>query len=159
MNYSLRYSSTRAEIFRWYYRSWKKDLCRIHFFVAVAVGVEFILSESSFSSLQPITWFTFTLAIFPVVVIIFAAYPQIMFKPHERILIVGPESWSSQVGNKSGSKCWTEVASVDTNKDNAVIITSKNGNALVVPVRAFESIAQQKQFTMDVCLWLKTKHL
>jgi hypothetical protein len=52
----------------------------------------------------------------------------------------------------SGSRKWSEVASVE-DAAGAVLIKGKNGNALVVPPRAFESSAQREQFVKDACSW------
>jgi len=153
MNYKLRYSSTRAEIWQWYWRSWKKSLWRIHVFFSVMAG--FMLSGASFDSVKPMSWFAYTLAAFPFMVAAFTAFPQIMFKPQERMLEVSSDGWKSQVGKMSGSRKWSKVASVEDTA-GLVLIKGKNGNVLIVPLRAFESSAQREQFVKDAKSWHRT---
>jgi hypothetical protein len=150
MKYQLQYSSTRAEVWRFYWRTWRKNLWRIHVFAALGVG--FVVSGATTGSLQIVSWLTCAVAAFPLVVAGFAAVPQIAFKPQERTLEVGSEGWSSKIGRLSGSRPWSEVASVE-DETEAVLIRGTNGNALVVPSRAFVSPEQRQQFVSDVRSW------
>ena len=147
MTYTLRYSSTRAEIWRLYWRIWRKHLWRIHVALAVLAGL--ILSRSQMTVVHVLSY---SLAAFPVVVAAFAAFPQLAFKSQERLLHVGPDGWSSQIGKKSGARTWAEVATVDE-QDGAVVIRGVNGNALVVPARAFATEAERVQFVTDIGQW------
>jgi len=150
MKYQLRYSSTRSEIWRFYWRTWRKRLWRIH--AVAALGIGFIVSCATTGSLQVGSWLTCAVAAFPLIVAGFAAFPQIAFKPQERTLEVGSEGWSSKIGRLTGSRPWSEVASVE-DETEAVLIRGTNGNALVVPARAFDSPEQRRQFVSDARTW------
>ena len=79
MKYQRRYSSTRVEIWRFYWRTWRQRLWPIHVFAALVIG--FFVSSSTTGSLRMGSWLTWTVAAFPLVVAGFAAFPQIVFKP------------------------------------------------------------------------------
>jgi len=96
-----------------------------------------------------------TLAAFFVLMIFFAALPQIMFKKSERTLTVDSHGWSSQIGNQFGSRSWDEVASIQEDGEY-IVITGKNGNALVVPERAFVSSPTKTEFLNDIQQWKST---
>ncbi|QRP63234.1 YcxB family protein [Rhodanobacter sp. FDAARGOS 1247] len=150
MDYILRYRSTRSEIWRWYWRAWKTKYwwqqCLLAAFVVfVALGV----SSASFSLRQVGTSFAIAL---PLVIVGVALRTQILFKKEERVLSVGPFGWSTQIGNKSGARSWTQVAKIQETHD-AVVIVGTNGNALIIPSRAFPDTMSQQQFLIDVQSW------
>jgi len=150
MKYQLRYSSSRPEVWRFYWRAWRKSLWLVHVFAALGIGL--VVSGMTNGSLRTGSWLTCALVAFPLVVAGFAAFPQIMFKPQERTLEVSLEGWSSKIGRLTGSRSWSEVASIDEEAE-VVMIRGTNGNALVVPSRAFESPEHRRQFVSDVRMW------
>ena len=75
-----------------------------------------------------------------------------MFKSKERTLHVGPDGWSTQIGRVSGARKWSEIASVSESA-GFVVITSKNGNALVVPSRVLPDPGSWQQFVKDAHSW------
>lgn len=153
-NYTIRYSSSRAELWQWYWRTWRKSLWRIHAAAAIILG--FVLSGSHLDVVHLTLWLAYTLLSFPMVVAAFAAFPQLKFKSQERILQAGQEGWASQIGRMSGSRMWSEVASID-DEAGTVVIRGINGNALVVPARAFISNKQRQQFVKDIREWHNEK--
>jgi hypothetical protein len=132
------------------WRTWRKSLWLIQVFAALGIGL--IVSGATHGSLQAGYWLTCAVVAFPLVVAAFAAFPQIVFKPQERTLEVGSAGWSSKIGRLTGSRAWAEVASIDEEVE-AVMIRGTNGNALLVPSRAFESPEQKHQFVRDVRMW------
>lgn len=86
------------------------------------------------------------------ITVLLVLLPQILFKCAERTLTVGPEGWSTQIGKLSGSRRWADVVSIQDGM-NLIIITGKNGNALIVPNRAFPDLASRRQFLADVRYW------
>jgi hypothetical protein len=150
MNYSLRYRLSRFEVWRWYWAAWRARLWRFHILAAVILaivlpdilGIRFVISS----------YILCFFAALPVVTLLLALWPQVMFKSKERTLLVGPEGWVTKIGNKSGSRRWTEIASVHEAKDS-VVITSTTGNALIVPARAFANESLKAQFVKDSQDW------
>lgn len=150
MSHELRYRSTRAEVWRWYWRTWKARLWRLH--VLIAAGAAFICA-CSFSG--PITLLRFLESFcitLPATTASLALWPQLMFKSNERVLTVDAKGWSTRIGRKSGSCPWPLVASI---RDSAATVTivGVNGNALIIPLRAFPDHAAMYRFADDARRW------
>ncbi|PTR34936.1 hypothetical protein C8J98_101195 [Luteibacter sp. OK325] len=94
-------------------------------------------------------WFVILL---PIVVACLAAFPQLMFKPQERMLQLTPEGWSSTIGSKSGSKPWKEIRGLAETPEGLLIV-GDNGNAMVVPQRAFVDGSHRAAVVADVRSW------
>lgn len=150
MNHIVHYSSSRSEIWHWYWREWRRRLWPIHAASSIIVG--FSLSGNSINPSDLIQWIAYSVAVFPIVVAVFASVPQIMFKSTERSLRIGPDGWSSIIGKKSGSRTWAEVAAV-REEAGSVVISGTNGNALIIPPRAFSDETSRQQFLSDARLW------
>ncbi len=143
--HTLRYRSRRVEIWRMYWRAWRKKLWVIH--VLLAAEGAWLCSNNTLPSIA--VWFV---AWLPVVVVCLAAFPQIMFKPHERMLHLTPEGWSSTIGSKSGSMPWTSIRDLADTPEGFLIV-GVNGNAMVVPQRAFIDVSHRATVLADVRRW------
>ncbi len=75
---------------------------------------------------------------------LFALYPQLRFKPQERVLALDADGVATTIGKRGGTVRWSEVREV--RDEGAVTIEGTNGNALVVPERAFISSEQRRAF-------------
>ena len=150
MNYILRYQSSRAEIWRWYWRGWRSRFWQWHVLIAAAIALP--LADSLAGPINARSYLVCFLGAFPLVVLLFSAWPQLRFKQQERTLQVGPEGWSTQIGGQSGSRPWSGVASV-YEANGSVVISSTTGNALIVPLQAFATPALMHQFVKDAQAW------
>jgi hypothetical protein len=150
MIYTLRYSSLRSEVWRWYWKEWKTRLWRIHVFIATffCIGLVGIGHKSA----DPVIWANYFFDTMLIITIISSAIPQILFKSQERTLNIGPEGWDTQIGKKKCARGWNEVASI-REEFGKVIITNKNGNAFIVPERAFLTTEDRERFTNDIMQW------
>jgi hypothetical protein len=149
---TIRYYSSRVDVWRWYWQAWRTKFWRLH--VLLAAFLVFVLPGAHFNDAG--AWaLRFTIALVAVTLLM-AAVPQVLFKSAKRTLHVGPEGWSTQVGTVSGSARWCEVASIQE-RDGAILIESVNGNALIVPSRAFSDAATRQQFLSDIRQW-HTQH-
>jgi hypothetical protein len=129
---------------------WRAKLWWYHALLAVLIAIALSVAISERFNLASFgVWF---LAAQLAVTTLFAALPQLMFKGSERTLVVNAQGWSTQIGNKSGSRTWSEVASVGED-DGKVVIAGTNGNALVIPAGAFQDSRSRKQFMDDVQRW------
>ena len=149
MSIKIEYASSRREIWRWYWRSWRKTLWKTHllFFLVVTFAAAFFIApvriepnnSLSFASLLPavicgllsVSWLPF--------------FPLLMFKPETRTLEIASDGISTTIGKRLGRRAWSEIRSVSTQGDEIVILV-KNGNAFIVPARAFPSPDEQQQF-------------
>jgi YcxB-like protein len=150
MSHTIRYRSSRREVWRWYRQAWKKRLWRLHFGIAVAFG--FVLSGATVSAANAPSWFGYSVMVFLSAVVLSALVPQFLFKAEERTLEVNPEGWATKIGTKSGAIDWRHVASIQKT-DESIVIQGTNGNALIVPTRAFASSQQRESFLNDVKQW------
>jgi hypothetical protein len=151
MSYSLSYRSSRAEVWHWYWAAWRARLWREHLLVAAILALVLpYFSGVPYTIKANVLCFIGAL---PAVTVLFALWPQIMFKSRERTLHVGPDGWSTNIGSTSGSRRWAEIASIQEALDY-VVITSATGNALIVPARAFADEAIKSQFVKDARAWL-----
>ena len=150
MTYTLRYRSSRAEVWRAYWRLWRARLWYVHAIFAVALA--FGLSRTEVLRGDIYGWVTAAFVAFILILVISVTASQLLFKSAERTLEVGPDGWSTQIGKKTGSRKWSELVPV-REENGMVIIAGKSGNALLIPNRAFESEAQRKAFMEDVSQW------
>jgi hypothetical protein len=146
---TIEYSSSRREIAAWYcyslrhswphQRRWLLSLLLTGFFI-------FLLQrQSGASAFGAIGVAVSALA---VLVAFFALCPQLRFKPQTRTLQVGPDGMHTTIAARSRSYPWSAVMAIHSVGD-FVYIGLKNGNAFVVPERAFASPVQRDQFVAE----------
>jgi len=134
---TVQYASTRSEVWRWYWRSWRRRLWIKHavLFLAIFVSVLMLrpgsIALAAAVGLTAIIWMPF--------------FPLIRFKPQTRSLTVAERGISTVIGPRSAVLTWPQIRSV-AEEDGAVIITSKNENASIVPAREFESETARAEF-------------
>jgi hypothetical protein len=150
MEYSLRYRSTRAEVWRWYLSAWKSRLWIFH--AAFSVGIAGLLCAKVLPDANLVVLLMLAMALMPVVFLFFAAYPQVLFKPQERQLTLDAGGWTTRIGKQSGARAWAEIARVEERPDS-VVITSRGGNALIVPTRALPDPKDWGRFVADLKAW------
>ena len=78
MAYTLRYRSSRSDVWHWYWRLWRSRLWRVHAVPAVAVAL--IVMRSG----NPVRTGAIALSVFVGLVVVSAAVPQILFKSSEQ---------------------------------------------------------------------------
>jgi hypothetical protein len=137
MALTLRYRSSRAEVWRWYWRAWlrPKGLWRYHAVIFACVAAIILGPRAQPGPLKGQDVFA-ALAFASAALIFLAAWPQIRFKSQERVLTLDERGVSTVIGSLSASVPWNRVVSIDVDNDT-IVITGKNGNAFIVPNRAF----------------------
>jgi uncharacterized membrane protein YccC len=150
---TIRYSSSRREVWRWYWRAWAKPkgLWRYHAFVGVLLATLYA-EVQGFSHFRPAAFFVTALAAMLGCMLFFSLWPQIRFKPAERTLSVSPTGWSTQIGKLSAARSWSEVREITADADTIVVVGT-NQNALIVPSRAFADEESRVRFLTDVRVW------
>jgi hypothetical protein len=147
--YTVNYASRRSEIWRWYWRAWKRPagLWRYHVMFGLALAFFFavLLEPGGFR----LGYFLTVAAIVTVAcVVFFPLWPQLRFKSAVRTLTINAEGLVTAVGTVSGSRLWKDILSIEE-FDGAIVITGNNKNAFVVPERAFVNSSERRQF-LDV---------
>jgi ArsR family metal-binding transcriptional regulator len=79
-----------------------------------------------------------------VIPLLLPLYPQLCFKPEERVLTLAAEGIVTTIGKRSGTIPWSTVRNV--RDEGAVMIERLNGNAFAVPARAFATIEERRAF-------------
>lgn len=148
--YSLRYGSSRADVWRWYWRAWRAKYWWWHLLMAAVITWESLAIQDSHVQLS--TFLLRFLWVTPTLVALLAAWPQVAFKSQERLLEVGPEGWFTRIAKKSGSRTWRMVGSIQDN-DEIISIVSTSGNALLIPKRAFQDEVSREAFLADIRRW------
>jgi hypothetical protein len=135
----LKYRSSRPEIWRWYWRAWRRPrgLWRMHLLIFALVVGSMLLNRSRRRPLTP-TDLGLSAAIGLLAVAWLPLWPMIRFKPQERVLNLNEQGASTTIGSKSGTVPWSKIASIEDSGD-AISVTRTNGNAFVIPNRAFSS--------------------
>jgi hypothetical protein len=82
--------------------------------------------------------------------------PLIAFKPQERSLYVDERGLKTEIGKRFGERTWSEVKSV-RDHDGSVVVTVTNGNAFIVPRRAFATEAERAEFLARVMSWFQAR--
>ena len=150
---TIKYSTSRAEIWRWYWRAWARPLGLWRYHILIAGGVFMLIyllghqgqSALRFATIGGFVALALSLGLFPL-------WPQVKFKPEIRTLSVDQQGISTKVGTWHAVIPWREVRRIASGTDE-IYIEGKNGNALIVPNRAFSAPEQRTAFLERVTQW------
>jgi YcxB-like protein len=150
---SIRYSSSRREVWRWYWRAWAKPkgLWRFHALFALTLAIAHAQVQG-LSRFSPIVFLTTTALAMLGCMLVFSLWPQIRFKPAERTLSVGPAGWATQIGKLSAARSWNDVREI-IEEDDTIVVVGTNQNALIIPSRAFADEENQRRFLTNIRTW------
>jgi len=141
---TIRYGSRRSEVWTHYWQLWRQKLWRAHAALFTAV-VLVLLAGLSGGHLPVVDTVTIALVggLLPCVGLAF--YPLAKFKPQERVLTINGQGLSTSIGQQYGEVAWREIEAI-TDHEGLIIIRRTNGNAFVVPDRAFVSLSDRAEF-------------
>jgi hypothetical protein len=150
----LRYRSTRATIARWYWESLRRNSRhRRSWLIILACGfvaTVVIANEGPGLSGRAVGEGVFVALILAVLLFL---YPQLRFKPQERVLRLTKGGISTEINGKMEWFKWADVVSINEGGEE-LILTFRNLNAFVVPISAFVSTAERSQCVAECRLWL-----
>lgn len=126
----LTYTSSRATIARWYWRSLRRNHRHGIAWLGLLAWAYFLGSV-----VVDRGWRGGLLGAV-IMLTVLALYPQIMFKPQLRTLEILPHEIRTSIGSKNKILAWNEVASIEQ-EDGFLVITGCTGNAFVIPPTAF----------------------
>jgi YcxB-like protein len=147
-SFSLRYRSTRAEVWDWYWRVWRHRLWRTHAAIFVVVVISTLVLTMSYSAPN---W-ALAVGVGVVAVAWLPMVPLIAFKSTERTLQVDEHGISTVIGKQSRTYTWNEVATIEEHA-GVVVISLKNLNALIIPRRAYASDEERARFLSTATAW------
>jgi hypothetical protein len=142
---ALTYASRRSEVWRWYWRVWREKLWMYHAYCFVFFPLMAVLLFDSQWPPQDYRHALYGLLVAAAIVAFFIAFPQIVFKPQVRQLAIGEDGISTTIGKKSKTFEWGSVTEVE-DTPNFIMIRRTNGNAFLIPDRAFNSEQEKGDF-------------
>jgi hypothetical protein len=150
---TIRYSSSRQEVWRWYWRAWAKPrgLWRYHTLLALILAVAHAEARG-LSRFSTTAFLTTTAVAMLFCMLLFSLWPQIRFKRMERSLSVSPTGWSTQIGSLSAARSWNDVREI-IEEGGAIVVVGTNQNALIIPSRAFADEGNRRRFLTSVRIW------
>jgi hypothetical protein len=128
---------------------WRRRFWKIHLALALCIAVASSLLIRSKPDLLLMA--VSLVVIFPLIVVMLAAYPQIMFKGDEREIRIDEAGWTTTIGKKRGSSTWAEIAEI-AEANGALVMHAASGNAMIVPSRAMPA-ERWARFVEDVREW------
>jgi hypothetical protein len=143
---TVQYATTRAELWRWYWKAWARPrgLWRFHVFIAAAIAATVTAIDRSATIDAGHVLIVFMIALLGCVALL-PLWPQLRFKSAVRTLTIDDRGFSTDIGPISASRTWAEVRSIEQSGD-AIVITGINNNAMTVPSRAFVSAMERLTF-------------
>jgi hypothetical protein len=152
MSHTVEYASLRSEIWKAYWRAWARPKGLWLYHVAFGFLVAFLLQSAVYRQLRVdrflVAW---ALAIVACVVVL-PLWPQVRFKSARRSLTIDETGFMTSIGKLSGSRSWKEVARIE-DAGGDILMFGTNGNAMVVPKRAFENNEARSRFLRDARAW------
>jgi hypothetical protein len=144
MPVAIQYSSRRGEIWTQYWRLWRQKLWRLHaaLFAAVTLGLLVGLSGWHLSPAAS-AGIAVLGGLLPCVA--FALYPLAKFKPQMRVLTIDQAGLTTSIGKLYGEIPWRDVEAI-VDQQELIVIRRTNGNAFVIPARAFCSPVERTAF-------------
>lgn len=145
MQLAIEYASLRKEVWAWYWRSWLQRLWKFHalIFACVVVTASLVMFDgpppNKFSVLVALV----SVGLVPLIFLIL--YPMIRFKPERRSLIVDDNGFETSIGKRHAKLAWSEVSEV-IDDDETIVFQGRNGNAMIIPRRAFGSPSERDDF-------------
>lgn len=150
---TVQYSPTREEVFRWYLRLWQKTIWKVHLLMfcvpVMLIALPMLVGKKPYAPQDLLG----ALAVGAALVAVMWAYPLFMFKPAPRILTADESGIRTSIGKKSGMRKWADVGAVNESAEGGVIISVRNGNAFVIPPRAFYSAKIRADFVEAARNW------
>ncbi len=140
MAITIRYASTRTEIWRYHWRMWRQQLWKAHIFV---FGIVTVLTYCALPA-HRLSWIA-AIALGGAVIAFFMVYPLLRFKPEMRELTISEERIRTSIGLRRANISWNDIAALDA-QDDALVIRRSNLNGLIVPARAFATPEEQAAF-------------
>lgn len=140
----IEYSTTKAEIQKWYWEKWKMALWKFHVLIFIVVfGFVFINLNRLLASMGVKILYSTITGFVPIFFMIL--YPIFMHKPQVRKLHIDKEGIKTTVAAKSAAIKWESIESI-LKDEKYIYINGKNGNAFVIPDRAFKDKEMRNSF-------------
>jgi hypothetical protein len=150
---TIEYSSTRATLWRWYWRSLRRNGAHRTTWLVWMLGAFLAGFGSSHASGKSDPRAALAgLAASLCVAAFLAGYPQLRFKPQTRVLTLLPDELSTTIRGETKKYSWQDVARFEED-GGFVIIGLRNLNAFIVPPTAFRDGPERKGIVEQGTAW------
>jgi hypothetical protein len=155
LSFTLRYRSQRREVWNWYWRRWRGGAWRQWLILGVFAGMAVLMMRWLDNPHRWPRGVDFAVAFLALIVALslLALYPQLVFKPQERVLTAGPNGIDTAIGILKAHRAWSDIAAILDQGEVVVIAVARTGNAFVIPARAFPDTATRAAFLHAVKTW------
>lgn len=85
-------------------------------------------------------------------ILLLPLWPQIKFKPQMRTLELDEKGYRTQIGRYDVSRLWSEIGRVEDDGET-IVLTTRKGNAMLIPRRAFGDLVDRGQVFSDIKKW------
>ena len=152
-NYTVSYASTRAEVWRTYWREWARPagLWRFQLLIGIAVGFA-AADRGDLSHFSGERFAVMSLAATGSCLLLFPLLPQLRFKPQTCVLTLDADGFKTTIGSRSGERRWRDIRRIEEHDAN-ILILEKNGNAMIISRRAFATDADRQGFLESAKAW------
>ena len=149
----LTYSSSRAILAKWYWRSITRHRRHQLFWLAwIALAFWMGRTWAGIAGAEPDHRSLVGVAVAVGAAAFLAGYPQLRFKPQMRTLELLPTGISTSIGSRSKAYGWSDVATIED--DNGyVIFTFRNLNAFIVPPEALLGVSDSPTLISQCLEW------
>src|SRR5262249_19777485 len=79
-------------------------------------------------------------------------WPQLNFKSQVRTLEVNEAGFRTVIGRQKAERLWTQIQSIRDDGET-VVLTTLQGNAMLIPSRAFAGAPDCDRFVADIKRW------
>jgi hypothetical protein len=136
LGFLIAYALGRNEVWRWYWRAWRRRLWMFHLLLVVLIAAEFYAASPKASLVTGVPLPTLICALPAISLMV--AYPQLRFKPETRTVTLTGDGLDTTIKGKSRKYSWGDIRSV-TELNDYVILKNRKMIAFIVPPRTFAS--------------------
>jgi hypothetical protein len=171
-SFTLKYRADRRERWNWYRRSFLSPRGLWGYWLVVALAISIVvLGIQTMGYPVGMSGYVIGAAVLILLLVFFVTYPQVAYNPRERTLIVSEKGIETSLGTATGKRSWQDVSSIaDFGETIAIVIAggtrfgpfwirTLNGNAFIVPNRAFANPVQRAAFLEHIQAWHKAQAL
>ena len=141
----VEYASSRSEIWRAYWFAWRCGMFLkiVHLSTALFIFLVVLPARgviiAATIALNIVTYFPFV--------------PLLLFKPQTRILRIDRQGFLTQIGRRSSTRSWKNIARIERMPSGEVLLIGRSTNMMIIPRRAFATQQQLDVFFGQVAAW------
>jgi hypothetical protein len=150
---TLEYSTTRSTLWRWYWRSLRRNKAHRTIWFAWMLGAFLVGFYGAHLSGKADPWAAAAgLAASFCLAACLAGYPQLQFKPQTRVLTLLAHELTTTIRGETKTYSWENVARLEED-GGFVFIGLRNLNAFIIPPSAFRDGREREELVEQCRSW------